>query len=324
MAANAREFLWIVKESALGTLMSTPVAGTDSMYIRLVDGNSFSMATKPVIEKIPYGGGFAVTAEAVSDHYELAGQLKTKLYPSQAQLLMDWACTRVNAAQTIPWVTTEPPNDLASCTVYHAVQRSDGTLRRKRYAGVKVGAMTIEVSRESTTAMITLDLVGSKSYGNPYDSTSDPDATAFPAPAESDYPTGPYTFKHTSTGLKVASTVSSYTDLSIKVQNALSPQWFENSYRSLIQFCGRASTLDATLLFKASPDRRTAYEALTAQDTELTFSNGTHTAKIDFNGQNTIDPLTLDLPLDQAFMEKLSLFNRFDVSATSDIAVSFT
>ena len=39
---SAREFVWIVKESALGTLMTSPTAGTDSIYIRLVDGNSFS------------------------------------------------------------------------------------------------------------------------------------------------------------------------------------------------------------------------------------------------------------------------------------------
>ena len=100
MSQQAREFLWIVKESALGTLMTSPVAGTDSMYIRLVDGNSFSMYTKPVIEEIPYGGGFAVASEAISDHYECKGQLKTKLYPGQAQLLLDWASTRINSGQT--------------------------------------------------------------------------------------------------------------------------------------------------------------------------------------------------------------------------------
>ena len=61
----AREFLWIVKESALGTVMTSPVAGTDSIYIRLIDGNSFGMLAEPVIEEIPYGGGFAVTAEAL-------------------------------------------------------------------------------------------------------------------------------------------------------------------------------------------------------------------------------------------------------------------
>ena len=35
-------------------------------------------------------------------------------------------------------------------------------------------------------------------------------------------------------------------------------------------------------------------------------------------------PQPLDLPLNQAFMEKLSLTNRFDPSATADNAVSFT
>src|SRR4051812_11154894 len=102
---SAREFLFIVKEKALNTLVDTPVAGIDSMYIRLIDGNSFSMYAKPVIEEIPYGGGFAVTAEAISDHYECKGQLKTKLYPSQAAMLMGWAITRVDGSGG-PWTTT--------------------------------------------------------------------------------------------------------------------------------------------------------------------------------------------------------------------------
>src|SRR3954471_13363187 len=117
---SAREFLWIVKESALGTVMTSPVAGTDSIYIRLIDGNSFGMVAEPVIEEIPYGGGYAVTAEAVSDHYACKGQLKTKLYPSQAPLLLPWAVTRINDDQDAPWETTEPAGDLASCSVYHA------------------------------------------------------------------------------------------------------------------------------------------------------------------------------------------------------------
>src|SRR3954447_14001739 len=106
---SAPEFLWIVKESALGTVMTSPVAGTDSIYIRLSDGNSFGMVAEPVIEEIPYGGGFAVTAEAVSDHYGCKGQLKTKLYPGQAELLLALLTERVNAGQTAPWTTPELP-----------------------------------------------------------------------------------------------------------------------------------------------------------------------------------------------------------------------
>ena len=86
---SAREFLYIVQESAVNTPVASPTVGTNAIYIRLIDGNSFGMVAQPVIEEIPYGGGFAVTAEAISDHYECKGQLKTKLYPI-CQRLVIW------------------------------------------------------------------------------------------------------------------------------------------------------------------------------------------------------------------------------------------
>jgi hypothetical protein len=301
------------------------VAGTDSAYIRLVDGNSFSMYARPVIEEIPYGGGLAVTAEAVSDHYECKGQLKTKLYPSQAAMLMGWALSRINSGQTSPWVTTEPAGDLASCSVYHAVRRSDGTYRRKLFSGCKVGGWRVEVSRQSTTATLTLDLVASKSAGNAMDGTTDPTGTAFPAPAETDYPTGPYTFKMTAGGITVASVRTEYEDLAIAGQNAIDGRWFEQSYLQVVQFCGRSTTLDTTLYLKATPDDRSAYEAITAQAASAVFTNGVtgQAMTIQFNGQNTIMDLPYDLPLNQAFMHKLSLKNRFDPNAGGDVSVSF-
>ena len=297
---SAREFLWIVKESALGTVMTSPVAGTDSIYIRLIDGNSFSMVAEPVIEEIPYGGGYAVTAEAVSDHYGCKGQLKTKLYPSQAPLLMAFLTSRINGGQTSPWTTSEPAGDLASVSIYHAVRRSDGSYRRKRFGGVKAAGGTIEVSRQGTTAMISLDLRACRSYGNAMDGTLDPDATEFPTPNETDYPTSPYTFAQTAGTLKIGSNTprTQYENMRIKVQNfALDGQWFEAPHLTVNQFCGRASTLDTTLYLKASPDDRSAFEAITSQSCSLQFSNGVagQGCTIDFHGQNTITRLALRL-----------------------------
>src|SRR5262249_34384701 len=160
-----REYLLIVKESALNTPMASPVAGTDSIYIRLIEGNAFQMYAKPIIEKIPYGGGYAVTSEAISDHYSVEGSLRTKLYPTQAQLLLDWATTRINSGQTFPWTTTELPGDLASCTVYHAVRQSTGAYNLKQFSGVKVTNCRIEVSRDGTSAVLSLGLMGSKQVG---------------------------------------------------------------------------------------------------------------------------------------------------------------
>jgi hypothetical protein len=324
MSNQAKEFLYIVQESALNTPVSMPTVGANAIYVRLIDGNSFSMVATPVIEEIPYGGGYAVTAEAISDHYECKGQLKTKLYPSQAAFLLGWALTRVDGSGD-PWATTEPSGDLASCSVYHAVRRSDGTYKRTQFSGTKVAAVRIEVSRRSTTAMLTLDLQACKSAGNAMDSTSDPNATVFPAPTETEYPTGPYTFKMTAGGLTVASVRTEYEDLTIAVQNVLDGRWFEQSYLQVNQFCGRASTLDTTLYLKASPDDRAAMEAITAQSVAAAFSNGVmgQNLTIQMNGQNTIKSLPYDLPLNQAFMQKLSLKNRFDPTAGADISISF-
>jgi hypothetical protein len=321
-----REFLRVIKESALGTVMTSPVAGTDSIYIRLHDGNNFTPAVEPVMEKIMWGGGLATTGEIISDHYNVSGTLKTKLYPAQDNLLLNWAIATINTGQTTPWTTTEPAGDLASCSIYHAIMFSNGTYRRKRYSGAKVKSWRIEVNRQGTSATLTLEVTACRAYGatSPMDTTSDPDATEFPAPADSDYPTGPYTFKMTSGGLKLGTTRSAYESLVIAGQNVLDTRHFETSYAQLNTFLGRQASLEADLLFKASPDNRAAYEALTAQDAELTFDTGTNTCKIDFNTKAKITKLANDLPIDKAFMEKLTLENVYDASTGNDIAVSFT
>lgn len=322
---SAREFVWIVKEASLGTPMASPVAGTDSIYIRLTDGNGFGMVAEPVIEQIPYGGGFAVTAEAVSDHYACKGQLKTKLYPAQAPLLLALLATRINAGQTTPWVTTEPPGDLASVSIYHAVRRPDGTYRRKRFAGVKAAGGTIEVSRQGTVASLALDLLGARSYGNAMDASADPDAAEFPAPAETDYPAGPYTFKQTASLLSIASTRTQYESLSLAIQNKLDGRWFETSYLQVNQFCGRESKLDVELYLKATPDDRTSFEGISPLAASLGFNNGVtgQHLTIAMNAQNTILGLPYDLPLDKAYMQKLTLLNRFDPAAAGDLAIGF-
>jgi hypothetical protein len=325
---SAREFLYIVQESALNTPVSSPTIGTNAIYIRLIEGNAFGMVASPVIEEIPYGGGIAVTAEAISDHYECKGQLKTKLYPSQAAFLMDWATTRVDGSGD-PWSTTEPVGDLASCSVYHAIRRSDGSYKRTQFSGVKVAGAKVEVSRQTTTAMLTLDLQACKSAGNAMDGTSDPTSSVFPTPNEGDYPTGPYTFKMTAGGLTIASVRTEYEDLTIGITNILDGRWFEQSYLQVNQFCGRASTLDTHIYLKPSPDDQASYEILTAQSVAAVFTTGMTGTNmtLQFNGQNTFKGVSYDLPLNQAYMRKLSLKNRWDPNALSgagnDLTVSF-
>ena len=176
--------------------------------------------------------------------------------------------------------------------------------------------------------MLTLGLMASKSQGNSMDGTSDPSSGTFPAPTELQYPTGPYTFKQSAGGLVIATSGSTprteYEDLSVKVQNALDGRWFEQSYRQIVQFCGRSSTLDSTLYLKPTPDDRTNYEGIDVHAASLVFTTGVTGTNLtlQFNGQNTIVDLPYDLPLNQAYMTKLSLKNRFDPNAGEDLGFS--
>lgn len=320
----APEFLWLVKESALGTPKTSPVAGTDSIYIRLADGNSFTMDADPIINEVIYGGGYAVVAESVSDHTEVKGGLTTKLYPSQALFLLGWALTRINSGQTAPWTTTELPGDLASVSCYHAFMRSDGTYKRTQYAGTKVASLKLDASRSDPIWKVSLDLQAVKNVGNAYDVSTDPDATAFPAPAETAYPTGPYMFGHSAGNLSLGGSVrTQYDSLALAVTNAMDPQWYEAHFLQTLKFHGRQSTLDASLRLKVTPDDRSAYEALTAQACSLALNNGTNTLTIQFNGKNVITKLPRDLPLNTEFMRKLTLKNQFDPTAAGDLSFTF-
>lgn len=325
--ATAPEFLWVIKESAYGTKKPSATAGVDSVYIRLADANAFSMVADPVFVETAFGGGWDEPADVQADHYDVKGALSTLLYPTQANLLLDWLMTPVNTGQTLPWVTTEPAGDLASCTIYHGIRRRDGTIKRHKYTGVKCAGGEIACSRSAPRATLKLDLIGQKEVGNAVDASADPDATEFPEPADSAYATGPYLFSHTSALFKVGSALTQYAGVSLKVTNKLDPQFFENHWLSTCGNKGRSATLDADVLLKASPDLRTAMLALTNQDVELSFNDGVTghvTTKIDFNTKNYVAKLPYDLPLGKEFMQKLSIKNRYDTSVGSGLNAVFT
>jgi hypothetical protein len=187
-----------------------------------------------------------------------------------------------------------------------------------------VASGAIEVSRQSTTAALSLGLVACKCVGNAMEGTTDPTSTVFPAPQETDYPVGPYTFHHTSGNLTIGSARTQYRSLALNFQNKLSGNFFEGQSLGALRFCGRESTLAADLYLKATPDDRSAYEALTAQTVSLTFNNGTHTAVINYGAKNLITDLPYDLPLDQAYFLRMTLANLWDAGAGQDIALSFT
>src|SRR5208337_3368254 len=152
----AREWLAIIEESAFNTPLATgsQVVGTNVFYARLDGGDSFTMRPVPTMVAVPYGGGYAIDAFRVSDKTALAGRLTTKLYQgAYASFLLSWGGVRINAGQTAPWVTTEPPGDLASCAIVHSIQyttpgATTSTIVRG-YTGCKVQGYDFSISEES-------------------------------------------------------------------------------------------------------------------------------------------------------------------------------
>lgn len=321
----AREYLQIVTESAYGVPKASPVLGTDYLVIRLDEGNAFTMRPKPKQVVVNYGGGFATGAIMVAAETEVKGSLKTKMCYSQASLLMGWMAARINAGQTSPWTTTEIAGDLASMSVYHAIQRSDGTYKKKWYPGVKVDKWKADTSREAQVVTLSLDLIAQKVNGNTYDASSDP-TTLFPVPAETDYPLDLMLFQHTSGNLKIANAGTArvgYDSLSIEVDNKLDGKSYESRWLQLLRFLGRESKLMAKLLLKTTPDDRAAYEAITTQATSVKFDNGTHSLIVDFKGQNYLTGVDDELPLDKLYEQGLQLVNLFDQSAATDVGYTY-
>ena len=324
MACPPFEFLWIVKESSYQTQFAAPVAGTDSIYIRLAGPNRFGMRPVPTKRKVAFGGGFASPGYAVSDQWAIAGNLELELCYSQAQMLLDWAITPVNAGKTLPWVqTSEPPCDLASCTVYHGIQRDDGTIKRTRYLGVKVPTVKITSSEPAGLTMLSLGLRAAKMDANAYYASSDPDASAFPAPADTVFPTDAVLFIHTLNQFKIGGSVVTYPQsLDLNIDNHLDPLFFNSPFLLIDRKRGRSATASASLLYTATPNWRADFEALTSRAAVFGWANGTNTITINYQGNNLLDTIADDLTPGKVYDQTVTWEYQRDTSA-GDITFTY-
>lgn len=336
MSAVAREFLMLVQESAYKTPVASPVVWTTALtyntetaaYLRLDEGNAFTMRPRPVMVNVPYGGGVAVDAFRVSDKLACTGNLRVKLYAGLAPFLLNWASARINTGQTSPWTTTEPAGDLASCSIYHAIQRGDGTFKRRVYLGCKVSSWTLDCSMDATVATLNLGLIASTPQGNQFDSSSDPTSTTFPAPADNNFAVDPYVWIHTAGNIAIYNgssvTRNAITQLTVGSQNQLASSYFNNRFLQKARLMGRKTTAAVKLEYDTTPDDRTAYEGLTQQTVSVEFNSGVRTMTFSLNANNLFDPLEDDLPLPDLFWQNSTLNNQWDPVAGTDFSIAFS
>ena len=318
------EFLWLVKESAYGTTKVTPTAGVDSMYIRLAGANRYKMRPMPTRRKIIFGGGLSNRGYAVSDQLKVEGGLELELCYSQAKMLLDWSVTKINGAQTIPWTTTEPIADLASCTVYHATARNDGTYKRLKYLGTKVHSAKLASSPSTGLTMLSLGLMAQKHVGNVPDASADPVAAEFAVPADTAFPVDAVLFNQLTCNA-AATPLTFVQGAELSIGNDMDPRYFAGSqFISFDRFRGRTSTANLDLLLTATPNWRTKLESITSEALTFSWTNGTNTILVDYLNNNLIDGVNDDLSPGKVYNVSVSYESQYSTSSSGDVVFTFT
>ncbi len=373
----ARELVLLVQESSFGTPMTPTqaemwttagagtagagIAGFVGFYGRLDGGNSFTMRPRPTMVMVPGGGGWAVDAFRVADKLVVEGTYRTKLYAGPfTQFLLTWASQQINAngyvaaagVSSNTWAySSGPPGNLASVTILHYIQRADGTTKCRQYNGVRVRSWDFTLSENSTTADITLQLVGSSVAGNQWtlgnyvDPTlqtfaspatppvwgSTNTATTWCAPSASNLPVTPYLFIH-ATPLTIGIVRTQFQSLGISCQNQLQSRFWNNRFAQLHQLCGRRLTMTAQNFYiNMSPEDRLEYEGLVAQTVTAELNNGTHTVIFTLNTNNIITSLEDALPLEDVYTQSMTAtsqidpaYSQTDTNLIPDFQLAFT
>ena len=318
-----REYLYIVVESAYGTPKASPTAGVDDIWIRLDEGNNFTMEPVPVTVDIPHGAGLALKCDTVSAKTELKGTLKVKLCYSQAAILLGMGLVPMDSTP-LPWASTEPIGDLASVSIYHAVYQDDtGTFARTKFNGVKNTGGKLDVSEESQIMQLSLDLQGSTYFPNPVTTTAIT-TTEFPATAaETLFPTDYVLFEHSGGGVTINTTVRAlYWNLSHSWTNKCEAMYFANKYVQRIRMYGRDLTLDSEIMLVGTPDDLTPYRAVTGFGVTVIYTDTTNTLTFAYQSSNIISKLPFDLQNEKSYRRKMSIENRFDKTAGVDFALT--
>lgn len=333
----AREFLMACEETSFGVPKALPVLGTHKFYMRLHQQAAFDPEATPVHMPILYGGGVATQAEAVSDVVVTRARFGFLLFPGIFSAhLLKWAMVPINTGRTVPWTTTDaagvmPVNDLASLSFYRGYLLDDGaTYRRTRWAGMKCETWELSCSAEGTNRIWVLSgtAVGIRPVGNAWDASVDPDAVEFPAPAETEYPSGPFTFGHlaSGTGTVTVGANRAATCLSVKLSgsNKLGIEHYTSRFPTLIRYCGRDVKLDLGLRLKVSPNDRDDFRALTKKSVTLKIDNGVSSLNFALQGANLISPWKEALPFEREYQQNLTLINQADAAASGNDLVLTT
>jgi hypothetical protein len=291
----------------------------DAIYLRLDTPNQLAPMMDPKFWTVMDGRGVNEPALRGLACVAVGGTLsKLRLCASQAQLLMGWAAQRVTAAP-LPWTTDQRIGDLASMTLEYGWTYDGLTIKRQRALGVKVATYALETqaSESDPFLYLTLGLVGMVVQGNTLDSSTDPDAAAFPVPALADLPSDFYQIQHSNGQVTLAGSArTKYRKLSIRGNNLVKAAYDSGYFANRVRMNGRRQFLSAELLHESGADR-TKFEGQTsAGSCSVAFVRGADSMTLNFNSGNYVDGVKEDFVLDEDNYYNLELSNFLNSGAT--------
>lgn len=298
------------KEVTPGTYQTTPPAG-DVALIRLTGDNPFPGRKEPMPYVIRDVAGTNRPVQTGAGQFSTKGSIAaTPMYFSQAKVMLPWACTIAGS-----------PLDTGSITLDYKKQLADsgGTLVYDRQLGCKCRTFRLGASSTPQGSVVMLN------YDYDFLNTATITATDFPAVALSAYPTDqPVTFQLSAGGLTlVSSGRTKYSEISLSVTNILDPLYDEGATPDRIWWGGRDVVLTAKFRLTAQTDRA-AYNALSAQNCSLVFTDGTTTVTFDLKGAVRITKVDDDLPMGGAPYQMLTVGGYLDTTAGTDLTVAIT
>lgn len=313
------QYLRVTEEAAFGVYNAAGVA----VYPRLSSAGAFGRMEKPEFWTIMDGSGLGVQALSGTQTMALEGNLVTELGPTLAAVMMPWACTRINAAQTVPWTTTEVKNDLASMTFDYLVTDFSRNDVRIRNLGGKCSSLGLTCSRDQPKLTATFGIMASTPQPNGFDSSTAPTALDFPEGDCASAPQDCYLFQQMAGQVTVLGAArTNFDSFSMQLTNNLKPYFDENHFANAIRLGGRSLVVNLRCRLKATPDDWASYKQGTVGTSSFEFVNGTHSLTIAMGAKCYINQIDQESPIDAEPYYTITLVNQLDPATCTDFSVT--
>lgn len=314
------QYLRMTEENVFGVYDTTsPVA----VYPRLSSNGAFGRMEQPQFWTIMDGSGLGVQAMSGTQTMALQGNLVTEMGPTLAAVLMPWACTRINSAQTVPWVTTEVPNDLASMTCDYLVTDFARNEVRVRNLGAKAASLGLACSRDQPKLMSTFGIIAGTVQPNDFDSSVAPTPEDFPVQTCADAPQDCYLFQQMAGHVTVLGAArTNFDSFSMQLTNNLTPYFDEGHFANAIRLGGRTLVVTLRCRLKISPDDWKSYKAGTVGTSSFQFTSGANSMTIAMGAKCYINQIAQESPIDAEPYVTITLVNQLDPATCTDFTVT--